>query len=111
METLRSFPCVSYFLLDQRNADHPSHFPFQIWETVTEADVLTPREAYDQAAADGFKVNYARVAIVSAAAFLPILNVDTDSRVLFRRTSKHPCPPPSTFSFTESSRRCARTRT
>jgi hypothetical protein len=36
----------------------------QIWESITEADVLTPREVYDQVASEGYKVNYARIAIV-----------------------------------------------
>ncbi len=40
-----------------------------IWETVTEDDVMTPREMYEGAIQEKYQVDYARVAIVSFVRF------------------------------------------
>lgn len=39
-----------------------------IWESVSEKDVMTPKEVYDLMFAEGYHVNYARIAIVSPLA-------------------------------------------
>jgi hypothetical protein len=41
-----------------------------IWETVQDKDIMTPREMYEGAIAEGYHVNYDRVAIVSAASIV-----------------------------------------
>ncbi|KAL7413408.1 inositol hexakisphosphate-domain-containing protein [Mrakia frigida] len=43
-----------------------------IWETVAEADVLTPSEVYAAMVAEGYQVDYARVAITDEQAPLPV---------------------------------------
>lgn len=42
-----------------------------IWETVDEADIMTPRDVFDLMAKEGFKINYGRVAITDEQAPLP----------------------------------------
>ncbi|KZT29832.1 hypothetical protein NEOLEDRAFT_1174835 [Neolentinus lepideus HHB14362 ss-1] len=42
-----------------------------IWETVSEEDILTPRDVFDLVAHEGYKINYDRVAITDEQAPLP----------------------------------------
>ncbi|TFK46087.1 hypothetical protein OE88DRAFT_1668241 [Heliocybe sulcata] len=42
-----------------------------IWETVSEEDILTPRDVFDLVAKEGYKINYDRVAITDEQAPLP----------------------------------------
>jgi tRNA G26 N,N-dimethylase Trm1 len=49
----------------------PGHYDIvPIWETIQESEVMTPKELYDQVQAEGYKVDYLRIAIVSDPALL-----------------------------------------
>ena len=52
-------------LHDEREIKPGTYEVIPIWETVEPHDVMTPRELYEQVIKEGYKVDYARVAIVS----------------------------------------------
>nr|XP_018260510.1 uncharacterized protein I303_07432 [Kwoniella dejecticola CBS 10117]OBR82668.1 hypothetical protein I303_07432 [Kwoniella dejecticola CBS 10117] len=43
-----------------------------IWETVEESEIMTPKELYESVIAEGYKVDYVRVAITDEQAPLPV---------------------------------------
>ena len=52
-----------------------------LWETVRDEDVLTPREVYDLVRREGFRVEYARVAITDEQAPVPQVFSQLEDRV------------------------------
>lgn len=59
-------------LLHDEIEERPGVFSIvSIWEHVTEADILTPRDVYNQMVSEGYRVNYGRVAITDEQAPLP----------------------------------------
>ncbi|EPQ54220.1 hypothetical protein GLOTRDRAFT_116807 [Gloeophyllum trabeum ATCC 11539] len=59
-------------LLHDEVEERPGVFSLvPIWETVSEADILTPRDVFDLVAHEGYKINYDRVAITDEQAPLP----------------------------------------
>lgn len=64
-----------------------------VWETAQDSDILTPREVYERVQKEGFRVDYARVAITDEQAPVPDVfshlearvqeAVDTDSMCVF----------------------------
>ncbi|EPQ26302.1 uncharacterized protein PFL1_06237 [Pseudozyma flocculosa PF-1] len=53
-----------------------------VWETVKEGDVLTPREVYELVQREGFKVDYARLAITDEQAPVPAVFSQLEARVI-----------------------------
>jgi hypothetical protein len=53
-----------------------------VWETVKEGDVLTPREVYELVQREGFKVDYARLAITDEQAPVPAVFSQLEERVI-----------------------------
>lgn len=53
-----------------------------VWETIKPSDVLTPREAYELIQSEGYKVDYARVAVTDEQAPLPVVFAAIERRVL-----------------------------
>ncbi|EST07320.1 hypothetical protein PSEUBRA_003137 [Kalmanozyma brasiliensis GHG001] len=53
-----------------------------VWETVREGDVLTPREVYELVQREGFKVDYARLAITDEQAPVPAVFAQLEERVI-----------------------------
>ena len=53
-------------LHDEQEIRPGSYEVIPVWETVEESEVMTPRELYEQVINEGYKVDYARVAIVSS---------------------------------------------
>ncbi|CAO1617411.1 unnamed protein product [Parajaminaea phylloscopi] len=53
-----------------------------VWETIKPSDVLTPREAYELIQSEGYKVDYARVAVTDEQAPLPAVFGAIERRVL-----------------------------
>lgn len=53
-----------------------------VWETIEPQDVLTPREAYELVQSEGYKVDYARVAVTDEQAPLPDVFRAIEERVL-----------------------------
>lgn len=52
-------------LLHDEVEERPGVFSIiPIWETVTEQDIMTPREVFQLVEQEGYKVDYGRVAIV-----------------------------------------------
>ncbi|KAF8825263.1 hypothetical protein HHX47_DHR7000589 [Lentinula edodes] len=59
-------------LLHDEVEERPGVFSIiPIWETVEEADILTPRDVFDSIVKEGFKIDYDRVAITDEQAPLP----------------------------------------
>lgn len=59
-------------LLHDEIEERPGVFSIiPIWETVSEDDIMTPRDAFNLMVKEGFKVNYDRVAITDEQAPLP----------------------------------------
>ncbi|KAI6042555.1 inositol hexakisphosphate-domain-containing protein [Pisolithus marmoratus] len=59
-------------LLHDEVEERPGVFTIiPIWETVSEDDIMTPRDAFNLMVKEGFKVNYDRVAITDEQAPLP----------------------------------------
>ncbi|KAJ3760289.1 inositol hexakisphosphate-domain-containing protein [Lentinula raphanica] len=59
-------------LLHDEIEERPGVFSIiPIWETVGEADILTPRDVFDSIVEEGFKIDYDRVAITDEQAPLP----------------------------------------
>ncbi|KAG6832796.1 hypothetical protein H0H92_009414 [Tricholoma furcatifolium] len=59
-------------LLHDELEDRPGHFSVvPIWETVTEDEILTPKDVVDAIKREGYKIDYARVAITDEQAPLP----------------------------------------
>ncbi|KAG1838839.1 inositol hexakisphosphate-domain-containing protein [Suillus tomentosus] len=59
-------------LLHDELEERPGVFSIiPIWETVEEADIMTPRDVFNLMAKEGFKINYGRVAITDEQAPLP----------------------------------------
>ncbi|KAJ4494760.1 inositol hexakisphosphate-domain-containing protein [Lentinula edodes] len=59
-------------LLHDEVEERPGVFTIiPIWETVEEADILTPRDVFDSIVKEGFKIDYDRVAITDEQAPLP----------------------------------------
>ncbi|KAI6025906.1 inositol hexakisphosphate-domain-containing protein [Pisolithus orientalis] len=59
-------------LLHDEVEERPGVFSIiPIWETVSEDDIMTPRDAFNLMVKEGFKVNYDRVAITDEQAPLP----------------------------------------
>ncbi|WVQ79454.1 hypothetical protein IAT38_001552 [Cryptococcus sp. DSM 104549] len=59
-------------LLHDEVETKPGHYEIiPIWETLEESAVMTPREMYESAIAEGYKVDYMRVAITDEQAPLP----------------------------------------
>lgn len=64
-----------------------------VWETVQDSDILTPRDVYERVSSEGFRVDYARVAITDEQAPVPEVfshleervqrAIDTDSMCVF----------------------------
>ncbi|KAK0535009.1 hypothetical protein OC835_002504 [Tilletia horrida] len=52
-----------------------------IWETVGENDILTPREVYELVISEGFRVDYARLAITDEQAPIPDVFSQLENRV------------------------------
>jgi hypothetical protein len=52
-------------LHDETEQENGSFEVVPIWETISEDDVMTPAEVYALVVEEGYKVDYARVAIVS----------------------------------------------
>ncbi|WFD25147.1 hypothetical protein MNAN1_000111 [Malassezia nana] len=52
-----------------------------VWETVHEADILTPCEVYERMRQEGFRVDYARVAITDEQAPVPNVFAELEERV------------------------------
>lgn len=52
-----------------------------VWETVREGDVLTPREVYERVRNEGFRVDYARVAVTDEQAPVPNVFSQLEERV------------------------------
>ncbi|KAG1804399.1 inositol hexakisphosphate-domain-containing protein [Suillus subaureus] len=74
-------------LLHDEVEERPGVFSIiPIWETVDEDDIMTPRDAFDLMAKEGFKINYGRVAITDEQAPLP----DALSQLLERVRSGYP---------------------
>ncbi|KAN0063509.1 hypothetical protein ACQY0O_003956 [Thecaphora frezii] len=53
-----------------------------VWETVKEGDVLTPREVYELVQREGYKVDYARLAITDEQAPVPAVFSQLEARVI-----------------------------
>lgn len=54
-------------LLHDEIEESPNNFKITpLFETVTEDDIMTPRDVFELMMAEGYKVNYARVPIVSS---------------------------------------------
>jgi protein-tyrosine phosphatase len=53
-----------------------------VWESVKEEDVLTPSEMYKMVRQEGFRVNYARVAVTDEQAPIPAVFHELEERVL-----------------------------
>lgn len=74
-------------LLHDELEERPGVFSIiPIWETVEEADIMTPRDVFNLMAREGFKINYGRVAITDEQAPLP----DALSQLLERVRSGYP---------------------
>ncbi|KAF5391632.1 hypothetical protein D9757_002462 [Collybiopsis confluens] len=59
-------------LLHDEVEERPGVFSIiPIWETVSEGDILTPRDVFDSIAKEGFRIDYDRVAITDEQAPLP----------------------------------------
>jgi len=57
-------------LLHDEVEERPGVFSIiPIWETVTEQDIMTPREVFELVIQEGYKVDYGRVAIVRIVFF------------------------------------------
>ncbi|KAH8826577.1 inositol hexakisphosphate-domain-containing protein [Flagelloscypha sp. PMI_526] len=60
-------------LLHDEVEERPGVFSIiPIWETVSEEDILTPRDVFDIVVQEGYRVNYGRVAITDEQAPLPV---------------------------------------
>ncbi|TFK40212.1 inositol hexakisphosphate-domain-containing protein [Crucibulum laeve] len=71
-------------LLHDEVEERPGVFSIiPIWETVSEEDILTPRDVFDRIIREGYKIDYGRVAITDEQAPLP----DALSQLLDRVTS------------------------
>lgn len=55
---------------------------FPIWETVSKEDVLTPKEMYQLVVREGYRVQYARVAVTDEQAPIPAVFHEMEERVL-----------------------------
>lgn len=53
-----------------------------VWETVKDGDVLTPREVYELVQREGYKVDYARLAITDEQAPVPAVFSQLEERVI-----------------------------
>lgn len=53
-----------------------------VWETVKDGDVLTPRDVYELVQREGFKVDYARLAITDEQAPVPAVFSQLEERVI-----------------------------
>ncbi|KAG2107438.1 inositol hexakisphosphate-domain-containing protein [Suillus discolor] len=74
-------------LLHDELEERPGVFSIiPIWETVEEADIMTPRDVFNLMAKEEFKINYGRVAITDEQAPLP----DALSQLLERVQSGYP---------------------
>ncbi|KAL1739364.1 inositol hexakisphosphate-domain-containing protein [Schizophyllum fasciatum] len=59
-------------LLHDEVEERPGVFSIiPIWESVTEDDIMTPRDVFDLMVKEGYKINYGRVAITDEQAPLP----------------------------------------
>ncbi|KAI0052293.1 hypothetical protein FA95DRAFT_1553613 [Auriscalpium vulgare] len=59
-------------LLHDEVEERPNVFTIvPLWETVSEADIMTPRDVFNLVAKEGYKVDYGRVAITDEQAPLP----------------------------------------
>lgn len=59
-------------LLHDEVEERPGVFSIiPIWETVTEDDIMTPRDVFDVMVKEGYQINYGRVAITDEQAPLP----------------------------------------
>ncbi|KAF8556228.1 hypothetical protein OG21DRAFT_1409537 [Imleria badia] len=59
-------------LLHDEVEERPGVFTIiPIWETVSEEDIMTPRDVFDLVASEGYKIDYDRVAITDEQAPLP----------------------------------------
>ncbi|EGO24423.1 hypothetical protein SERLADRAFT_438035 [Serpula lacrymans var. lacrymans S7.9] len=74
-------------LLHDEIEERPGVFSIvPIWETVSEEDIMTPRDVFDLMSNEGFKIDYDRVAITDEQAPLP----DALSQLLDRVRSGYP---------------------
>ncbi|KAH7913592.1 inositol hexakisphosphate-domain-containing protein [Hygrophoropsis aurantiaca] len=74
-------------LLHDEVEERPGVFSIiPLWETVSEADIMTPRDVFDLMAKEGYKINYDRVAITDEQAPLP----DALSQLLDRVRKGYP---------------------
>ncbi|SNX87857.1 uncharacterized protein MEPE_06568 [Melanopsichium pennsylvanicum] len=62
-----------------------------VWETVKEGDVLTPREVYELVQREGFKVDYARLAITDEQAPVPAVFSQLEERVIIALQTGSAC--------------------
>lgn len=62
-----------------------------VWETVKEGDVLTPREVYELVQSEGFKVDYARLAITDEQAPVPAVFSQLEERVILALQTGSAC--------------------
>lgn len=70
-------------LHDEVMSDDGKFTIIPLWETVSDADVLTPREVYERVCADGYNVDYARVAITDEQAPVPTVFSQLEDRVVY----------------------------
>lgn len=70
-------------LHDEVINEHTGKFEIiPVWESVKEEDVLTPSEMYKMVRQEGFRVNYARVAVTDEQAPIPAVFHELEERVL-----------------------------
>ncbi|PWY97867.1 hypothetical protein BCV70DRAFT_202357 [Testicularia cyperi] len=62
-----------------------------VWETVKEGDVLTPREVYELVHSEGYKVDYARLAITDEQAPVPAVFSQLEARVILALQTGSTC--------------------
>ncbi|KZV73066.1 hypothetical protein PENSPDRAFT_575124 [Peniophora sp. CONT] len=72
-------------LLHDEVEERPGSFAIvPIWETVTEDDIMTPRDVFELMERDGYKIDYGRVAITDEQAPLPAALAQLYDRVASR---------------------------
>ncbi|WFD36790.1 hypothetical protein MCUN1_003679 [Malassezia cuniculi] len=68
-------------LHDEIMSDDGKFVIIPVWETVSDADILTPRDVYERVQSEGYRVDYARVAITDEQAPVPTVFSQLEDRV------------------------------
>ena len=68
-------------LHDEVMSDDGKYTIIPVWETAADNDVLTPRDVYERVHAEGYRVDYARVAITDEQAPVPTVFSQLEERV------------------------------